>query len=89
MKELVPERYHDFLDVFSKEKGESLPDHTDHDLRVNFIPDSTPPFGGIYRLASQEQSALKAYIDDMLAKGLIRSQARERRPRSFHPEEKR
>jgi hypothetical protein len=41
LKTLIPEWYHDYLDVFSKEKGESLPSHKDHDLRINLIEGST------------------------------------------------
>ena len=72
LEQLIPKVYHDFLDVFSKEKGESLPDHQPHDLKIELIPGSTPPFGGIYRLATAKSNSLKAYIDEMLEKGLIR-----------------
>ena len=71
LKELVPVQYHSFLDIFSKEKGESLPTRQSHDLRIELRPDVDPPFGGIYRLAAPEQKTLRDYIDDMLAKGLI------------------
>ena len=69
---VVPHNYHQFIDVFSKAKGESLPPHRQSDLKINLIEGSTPPFSGIYRLALPEQITLKNYLDDMLAKGLIR-----------------
>ena len=71
-KLVVPKQYHEFLDVFSKSKGESLPPHTDYDIEINLVPNAKPPFGGVYRLAEPELKALKAYINDMLEKGLIR-----------------
>ena len=70
-RRIVPKEYHDFLDVFSKEKGELLPDHQPHDLQINLVPDSIPPFGGVYRLATPELKVLRDYIDEMLNKGLI------------------
>jgi hypothetical protein len=73
LKTLVLERYHDYLDVFSKEKGESLPSHKDHDLRINLVEGSTPPFSGIYCLANPESLILKQYIDDMMDKGSCKS----------------
>ncbi len=54
-----------------------LPDtFSEDDIKIDLLPDSTPPFGGIYQLATSEQEILKEYIDDMLAKGLIRESSR-------------
>lgn len=69
---LVTSRYHDYIDIFSKDSAESLPLHSDFDIKLNLVPGVVPPFGGIYRLATPEQNTLKEYIDDMLSKGLIR-----------------
>ena len=86
LRELIPSSYHDFIDVFSKERGESLPSHAAHDIKLDLFPDAIPPFGGIYRLAAPEQKTLKDYIDDMLAKGLIReSSSRAASPVLFVP----
>lgn len=70
--EIVPTVYHDYIDVFSKDKGESLPEHQDYDIKIDLVPAEVPPFGGIYRLAGSELKSLKDYIDDMMKKGLIR-----------------
>ena len=72
-KEQVPLAYHEYLDVFSKAKGESLPDHRPYDLEIKLEPGAVPPFGTVYRLAQPEQEFLKGYIDEMLSKGLIRT----------------
>jgi hypothetical protein len=42
-RELLPEKYHDHLDVFSKANAESLPQHTEHDIKIELLPDTTPP----------------------------------------------
>ncbi|KAL8283353.1 hypothetical protein RQP46_005763 [Phenoliferia psychrophenolica] len=85
-REQVPREYHEYLDVFSKAKGESLPEHHPYDLKIDLTPGMTPPFGGVYRLAQPEQEFLKAYIDDMLEKGLIRvSSSRAASPVLFAP----
>jgi len=85
-RSIVPPEYHSFIDVFSKEKGESLPEHRSHDLVIDFELDAVPPFQGIYRLAAPEQLTLKVYIDEMLEKGLIReSSSRASSPVLFVP----
>ncbi len=85
-REIVPPEYHNCNDVFSKEKGESLPQHRPHDLTIDLIPGSVPPFGRIYRLAEREQRVLKEYIDDLLAKDLIQpSSSRAASPVLFVP----
>ena len=58
----VPEKYRDFLDVFSP--GEA---------KIETEGDSAPPFGKLYNMSEKELKALKDYIDNMLGKGFIRS----------------
>src|SRR5277367_632631 len=40
----VPTDYHDFSDVFSKKKADTLPPHRPYDLKINIEEGSTPPF---------------------------------------------
>ena len=58
-REMVPVKYHDLLNVFSKANAESLPSHTEDDIKIDLLPNTSPPFGGIYCLATQEQCSLK------------------------------
>ena len=54
LKHLVPIIYHVFLDVFSKQKGTTLPPHRSHDHCINLMDNATPPFGLIYSLSEIE-----------------------------------
>ena len=64
-------KYHNLLDVFSKTNAESLPTLTEDNIKINLLPNTSPPFGVVYQLATQEQRSLKEYVNNMLAKGLI------------------
>jgi hypothetical protein len=68
----IPAEYHDFVDVFSKQKAEKLPEHRPYDLRINLIDDATPPLGPIYSLSEAEQLALREYLAENLSKGFIK-----------------
>lgn len=57
----VPTEYHNYLDVFSKSKGESLPSHQPYDLQINLIPDSIPP-----PLRDFIDIFVVVYLDDIL-----------------------
>ncbi|KAJ8456455.1 hypothetical protein ONZ45_g18712 [Pleurotus djamor] len=69
----IPEDYHEFADVFSKGKAETLPDHRSFDLKIDIEEGSGPPVGPLYSLSQVEQKALKEFIDEHLRTGFIRS----------------
>ena len=69
----VPAPYHAYLDVFSKIKATTLPPRRPYDHKIDLEDGTTPPFGPIYSLSEVEQLALKQFIDENLASGLIRS----------------
>jgi len=68
---LVPRQYHDFLDVFSKARADTLPPHREFDHRIPLLPDSKPPTSRVYNMSALELKALKEHIDENLAKGFI------------------
>ena len=68
----IPEEYHEFTKVFSKEEADKLPPHREYDHRIPVEEGKTPPFGPIYQLSPVELEVLKNYIDDHLRKGFIR-----------------
>jgi len=68
----IPPEYHDFLDVFSKRKAETLPEHRPYDLKINLVDDAMPPLGPIYSLSEAEQIALREYIAENLSNGFIK-----------------
>jgi len=67
----IPEEYHEYADVFSKSKAETLASHCPYNLRIDLEKDSHPPVGTIYSLSKFEQEALKQFIDENLTNGFI------------------
>jgi hypothetical protein len=47
----VPEVYHEFADVFSRQKADTLPPHQDCDLKINIDEGVKVPAGPIYPLS--------------------------------------
>ena len=60
----IPEEYHEYTDVFSKSKAETLALHHPYDLQIDLEKDSHPPVETIYSLSKVEQEALKEFIDE-------------------------
>lgn len=71
LEEIVPEGFHEYLDVFSETSAASLPQHKPYDCAIDLIPGKQPPKGGIYRLSPPEADELKKQLDSMLEKGWI------------------
>ena len=68
----VPKAYHEFADVFSKVKVDSLPEHRLYNLKITLEEGTQPPLGLIYSLSTMELEALWTYLDENLASGTIR-----------------
>ena len=68
----IPVAYHDYLDVFSKSKGTTLPPRRPYDHKIELEGGTTPPFGPIYSLSEVEQFALRQFLDENLANHFIR-----------------
>ena len=70
----VPEEYHEFAKVFSKEEADRLPEHRPYDHAIKLQPGTEPPWSSrIYSLSPDELKTLRTYIDDNLQKGFIRA----------------
>jgi hypothetical protein len=54
----VPEEYHEFADIFSKKRVDTLPPHCPYNLKINLKERTTPPFGPIYSLLQSELTTL-------------------------------
>jgi len=67
----VPSKYHEFADVFSKTKAETLPSHCSYDLKINLKEGAQSLVGPIYSLSASEQKALKEFIEENLNMGFI------------------
>jgi hypothetical protein len=68
----VPEVHHEFADVFSRQKADTLPPHQDCDLKINIEERAKLPAGPIYPLSEFELETLREFIDKNLKTGFIR-----------------
>ena len=72
LKDTIPEEYHDFLEVFSKEAADRFPTSRpwDHkiELKEGFIPKSFK----VYNLTPEEDKATKDFITENLENGYIK-----------------
>jgi hypothetical protein len=64
--------YHEFADVFSKSKASTLPPHREYDLKIELEEGTHPPLGTLYSLSQSELTALRTFLDEHLASGVIR-----------------
>lgn len=74
LRDMVPEAFHDIIDLWDPRQaaGELLSGpEVDHEIRLR--DGSTPPHKKAYGLSRQEALVVKAYLDDELKKGHIRS----------------
>jgi hypothetical protein len=68
----VPEEYHDFADVFSKQKAQELSEHRPYDLKIELEEGATPPSPGhLYSLSTLEQETLQMFIQENLSFSFI------------------
>jgi len=67
----IPSEYHEFANVFSKTKAETLPSYCPYDLKINLEEGVQPLDGPIYSLSTSEQEVLKKFIEKNLNIGFI------------------
>src|SRR3979490_2187431 len=71
--ENIPKEYHDFTDVFSKAKAETLGPHRPYDLKITLEYGTKMPHLPLYSLSNSELEALCTFIDEHLNMGFIMS----------------
>src|SRR3979490_2161040 len=71
--ENIPKEYHDFVDVFSKAKAETLGPHRPYDLKITLEDGAKMPHLPLYSLSNSELEALCTFIDEHLNMGFISS----------------
>ncbi len=71
-RDIVPEEYHEFLDVFSLKEAEKLPPHRDYDHEIVLEEGKKLPFGPLYSMSRNELIVLKDWLEENLQKGFIR-----------------
>ena len=67
----VPSEFHDFADIFSKKKADTLAPHQPFDLKIELEEGSSPPIGRLYFLFPNEQESLQDFLKEHLNYGFI------------------
>ncbi len=68
----LPAEYQDLSEAFSKSRASQLPPHRSSDCAIDLLPGAMPARGRVFPLSQPESEAMKAYIEEELAKGFIR-----------------
>ena len=71
--ENVLKEYHDFADVFSKSKADTLGPHRSYDLNITLKDGTKMPHPPLYSLSNSELETLCAFLDEHLNMGFIRA----------------
>ena len=71
-KELIPEEYHKYLDVFSEEKVARFPESRSWDHKIEIKEGFEPKSFKNYNLTLAEQLKLDKFLKEILEKGYIR-----------------
>ncbi|CAG8720966.1 13594_t:CDS:2, partial [Acaulospora colombiana] len=81
-EDYVPDHYHKFRDVFSKESFDELPARKPWDHAIELKPGSEPFKCKIYPISPNEQAELDAFLDENLKPGKksLKPDALSRRP---------
>jgi hypothetical protein len=68
----IPEDYHEFADVFSKGKADTLPPHRSSvNLKIDIENGAPPPPSRMYSLSGTELEALRTFIEEHVRIGFI------------------
>src|SRR5258707_9458846 len=67
----VPQEYHEFHNVFSGEKANTLAPHWPYDLKINLEEGMKPFHRPIYSLSPLELTALREFLEENVQNGFI------------------
>ena len=70
--EMIPEKYHDFLDIFDEEKASRFPESRSWDHKIELKEGFVPKSFKNYNLTPVEQIEQDKFLKENLAKGYIR-----------------
>ena len=70
-EELIPKKYHKYLDVFSEEKAAQFPESKSWDHKIEIKEGFKPKSFKIYNLTPAEQLELDNFLKEILEKGYI------------------
>src|SRR5258707_756968 len=67
----IPVEYHEFHEVFSGTKANTLPPHRPYDLQISLEEGAKPFHGPIYSLSPPELTALREFLEEHTRNGFI------------------
>ena len=67
----LPKEYHQFLDVFSRQKADMLPVHRSYDHKIPLEDRKQLTFEVLYSMSQDELKVLQKYLNDHLFKSFI------------------
>ena len=67
----IHKEYHDYADVFSKAKADTLAPHHPYDLQINLEEGASPLVGTVWELSQSKLSALHEFLDEHVHIGFI------------------
>ena len=70
-KRVLPEEFHDFLDVFSKKAADELPPHRIYDHHITLEGEAKLGHAPLYNMSQEELEQVKKYLEENLSKGFI------------------
>jgi hypothetical protein len=68
---ILPPKYHDLVDVFSRNNANKLPPHRPYDHKIILQEGKLPPVCLLYSMSHEELKALRKFLDENLEKGFI------------------
>ena len=71
-KQLIPEEYHEYLDVFDEEKANRYPESRPWDHKIEMKTGFEPKSFKTYNLTPEEQSESDKFLKENLDKGYIK-----------------
>ena len=71
-EEMVPTSLHEYLSVFSEQEAARFPKRGPWDHAINLTDEFKPHSASVYPISPGEETELKKFIDENLAKGYIR-----------------
>ena len=67
----LPKKYHQFLDIFSRQEADTLPVHRSYDHKIPLEDEKQSTFEALYSMSQDELKVLQKYLNDHLFKGFI------------------
>ena len=72
-RNVVPQKYYNLLNIFSKKNSDTLPPYRKYDHKIYQEEGQKPGHALLYKMSPEELDAVKQYLDSHLAKWFIQA----------------